>query len=583
MTKSPFKKIFNLSAAYYLTVALGLGVLLSFSFWIHHVQALDLFFETHFNHGAFIEKVATNRVKIADFFAQPPFGEHYYPGYNFILYLNVVFFNLNMALDQYISFLNRAFFAIFLFAVIARFSKFKARSLLALIVAGITLSPTVNPGSSMSLCAALGVSLFAISLHGFLGATKVSEKAAPPLIIACLVGITVSTTTLLGAYSLGIFGSAVGLILVYRLECLSNRRLGVLSISLLAMPIIYAILLLSVESNGHELSPGFARLYNLNSVLTFLEFVFAALGASTVGKATIEAGGLSYTAICVVGAFTLTVAAFTLIHCVTTGRQALLDNPLHVGFFCLLCYSLVICLAIAWSRSHINIQGGTQQHYNAHTILTPIAIAYLNWHRLSHEKLLQRFIGFGVFGIFGALVLTGYFHDFRKAPHVAGWKAQFLPQAIYISMGDRFVKDRSDPFQTMLSFYSLDETRNHLKTLERLNLWIYENNHVSLGGLTSDGWLLSTAKATVLCPNDSSRLEFEMHRPSQYGRTELTVHTQLASFITPVRDGDIVSIELNESRTVIIDPTDQNITTYFQNEPDVRKLVANIQDVKCVR
>ena len=435
----------------------------------------------------------------------------------------------------------------------------------------------------MSLCAALGVSLFAISLHGFLGATKVSEKAAPPLIIVCLVGITVSTTTLLGAYSLGVFGSAVGLILVYRLECFSNRRLGVLWISLLAMPIIYAILLLSVESNGHELSPGFARLYNLNSVLTFLEFVFAALGASTVGKATIEAGGLSYTAICVVGAFTLTVAAFTLIHCVTTGRQTLLDNPLHVGVFCLLCYSLVICLAIAWSRSHINIQGGTQQHYNAHTILTPIAIAYLNWHRLLHEKLLQRFIGFGVFGIFGALVLTGYFHDFRKAPHVAGWKAQFLPQAIYISMGDRFVDDRSDPFQTMLSFYSLDETRNHLKTLERLNLWIYEDNHVSLGGLTSDGWLLSTAKATVLCPNDSSRLEFEMHRPSQYGRTELTVHTQLASFITPVRDGDIVSIELNESRTVIIDPTDQNITTYFQNEPDVRKLVANIQDVKCVR
>ena len=74
-----------------------------------------------------------------------------------------------------------------------------------------------------------------------------------------------------------------------------------------------------------------------------------------------------------------------------------------------------------------------------------------------------------------------------------------------------------------------------------------------------------------------------MHRPSQYGKTELTVHTQLASLITPVRDGDIVSIELNESRTVIIDPTDQNITTYFQNEPDVRKLVANIQDVKCLR
>ena len=135
----------------------------------------------------------------------------------------------------------------------------------------------------------------------------------------------------------------------------------------------------------------------------------------------------------------------------------------------------------------------------------------------------------------------------------------------------------------MLSFYSLDETRNHLKTLERLNLWIYENNHVSLGGLTSDGWLLSTAKATVLCPNDSSRLEFEMHRPSQYGKTELTVHTQLASFVKPVGDDDVVSIELNESRTVIIDPTDQNITKYFQNEPDVRKLVANIQDVKCVR
>ena len=123
----------------------------------------DIFFESQFLHIDFLKDINKNQLTGKGFFTA--FGEHVFPGYNFILAANYYLLNLWGGFDSVVYAISLSISVVVIVVKIYRspIHNSAIKTLIAFPTTFLLLSTTNNPQWGMALAAAVGVTMFVIS------------------------------------------------------------------------------------------------------------------------------------------------------------------------------------------------------------------------------------------------------------------------------------------------------------------------------------------------------------------------------------------------------------------------------------
>jgi hypothetical protein len=242
-------------------------------------------------------------------------------------------------------------------------------------------------------------------------------------------------------------------------------------------------------------------------------------------------------------------------------------------------YSAVNVLAVAFFRYKNGDDGAMGQWYNAHTHFIAVAVAYYLFLKIKSDATVKNIAIYSALGFIFVLSAAGYSTDWKKAPYVAEYKQKFSQQALTILAFPETIKDKNDPYQTMLWDY--DHVKPAIDLMFANRLWIFKKSAPIVSQVTSDSWLESKNPVTVLCPAGSTSLRVLAWRREDWKKSAITVQVGDVKRGMPVTNGEL-SISLPaKGAAVMLDGSDAEKSNPITIAPDTRQLVARVTDFKC--
>lgn len=494
-----------------LWIILSLTCLLALYFKYCIAQYTDVFLEAQFLHVNFLKDTVNGVFNIKDFFTT--YGEHLFPGYNILLFLNYKLLQVRASFDLLISYLSLAGTAALILAVA---KKENLNGLLTSLLFLIVLSPVQNPLWSMALAAQVSTfMLVAIVYLVYYGNDRYKLLALNTIIPIYVIFFA-------GAYAFSFVGAIFSICLFANFRQDKKLLVSLITISGLSFIIYYLIITqvsptLSRAMNGYH--------YNIVEIIRFADLM---LGSSLLGKAFFEKFNLLW----------IYYAAGMLVFAVLTTTVLFnfrnLKQRSDYFFLALLGYVSFAILMVSVTRNINGAEGALGQWYQSHLKFIPLACIYFLF-RMNTTSTKGNTLRAVSMGLLLMGVLAGYYYEYIKAPYAKDWKADKGHSALpHLINPKQFLASTSDPLlwqPAMVNdgiefFY-----RNNLSYF-RLKKFPFVNN------LTDDKWVEKNKYLTILCPyhSKSVTIQFDSINKSNLSlipHVILSTDRSLVTILTP--------------------------------------------------
>ena len=526
-------------------------------------QNTDLFFKSQFIHMQFLEELVSGRISASGFFTV--FSEHLFPGYNLILAVNYYLFGIWGGFDSVVC-------AIFLIAAAAivvwriwTTSPLSAlpKTAACLLSSLLLLSTTNNPQWGMALAAAGGVTIFVL-VALFTDDALCGGRLSPWIFLA----IPVMQILFLGGYAIGSDAAIGGLLVIDSVQRGRISRSSLLIGAAIALSTAAYVVLVTHYSVLWTNKPTeFGA--NIGSIAAFAVVM---TGASVLGKALFEQTHTLIPYYALGGAF----MAMTLVVWVQLVRR-----PVRGGMFILALsiYSAVNILTVSVFRYRNGTDGAMGQWYNVHTHFIAVAIGVYLCSNINSRSSVKRGFAFAAIVLIAAASLRGYLADWRKAPYAKEYKQQFAAQAPVILAFPETIKDKTDPFQTMLWYYQV--VKPAIDFMYAHKLWIFKGPYPLVNGTTRDGWMELGKPVTVMCPAASQDVRFHAWRTE--GLPESRVRLRVGGHVKDMQiQNGMMDVPLDGAAGIMLDGFDAEASSPIRAHGDLRLLIAKLADFTCV-
>lgn len=567
MIKNPLTLRLNFSARWSKSLVTAWIFLLTIAYFIFiKRQYVDIVFESQFLHIDFLRDISQNQLTAKGFFTV--FGEHLFPGYNFVFAANYYLFGLWGGFDSIVYAISLLITAVFVVGAIYRSSihSIAIKTLISLTAAFLLFSPTNNPQWGMALAAAIGVALFVISVFNLGSAFDNNTKKLNPL---TYIALALAIIFFLGGYAIGAVAAIFLLLIVWVVH---NRIIDFKVVSISAVVFVSLIIYVVLVSRYGALlvnKPTGATI----SFQLIGQFVLLMTGAGLLGKAFFELTQ-QFWPYYLCGAILLfwSVCLF----------KEFIQRPAKGRMFVLAIatYSIVNILVVSIFRFKNGLEGALGQWYNVHTHFIAVAVCFYLFSSLGKGKFsvnsIAKILSIGV--IFSAAV-AGYYCDWKKSEHIRGWKGQFVAQAPVLLAFPDLIQDKNDPFNTMLWNYS--EAKAGVDFLYSKNLWIFKKNIPLTFGLSDDGWMDANQSVMIICPTGSKSVRFHAWRPDGWPQSIVSARYAGQRAMVAIKNGDSQFAFTEGKPAVLLDANDFEKSNPVMSSGDARKLVAIINKISC--
>lgn len=527
-----------------------LGIFYLYSLYL---QYSDLFFEAQFLHLNFIEDLANNTFKPQHFFTT--YGEHLFPGYNILLFLNFKFFKVNALFELACSVI--ASFATF-FLILKALKQDYNNCCLTIAIALVMFSPAQHVMSGMALAAHISTLLLVFIIY----IIYFNEIRYKNYLLAILIPIYI--VLFAGAYCVGFLASLIS-VFIFANYAKDKKLLITLAIFSLISYFLYYFLLskyrmCTFNEIGH---------YSYNKLI-ISQFAIMMFAASALGKAFFETTG-SYLIYYISGAFILAV---TLISSLSTICKNKL-NKLDYFFFALLAYALGNIAAVAVARNTNGVEGALGDWYQTHLQFLPVATLYF-LSKLTSHNLWQKCLKVSAIAIMVLLVAIGYKAEYTKAPYIKDWKNNIKGSLADQLARPSYFLDNQHPnpmlwkaenvYQGLLFFYS-----HHLA---------YFRGSVAYSSpLTSDNWFEKKSMPffSIVCPDDSNSLILTV---DHINSDNIKLLTKTFKVIPADNHYQLYYTFSNKIKVMSFD-TNEFTTFNTSNALDTRQLLFHVHSIKC--
>lgn len=544
-------------------VAIAIFVLLAASYGLFvHRQDANLFFEANFIHAEFLQDILNRRLTAHGFFTV--FGEHLFPGFNLILALNVLLFRIWGGFDSII-------YGTFLIATAALVvqniwttAPWQHRTAGVAFISLLLMSTTNNPQWGMALAATVGVFLFVWIARLVTEALWGSGTINPLLFVL----IPIAQFLFLGGYAIGAIASIGALLLVHSIQ---NRKIALKSIAIGAiiavMVVIYVVIL-------NHFTPPIIKSEPValgTSIALMLKFAAVMTGTSMIGRALVDQAGTLWPLI-VVGSCLIVVTVMFWIDA--------LRRPTKAGMFVfsLSIYSATNIIVVAMVRYQNGIDGAMGQWYNAHTHFLAVGVVYFLFSKIKGRAAPASLASGALLIALLCFELAAYSADWKKAPYVVEYKERYIAQAPVILAFPEFIKDKSDPTQTMLWKYAT--VKPTIDMMYQHHLWIFNIKNPSIYGTTFDDWIESNQHVTAMCPAGSKQMLVQLWRDEKWPAS--TIKIRISGAVKEYPANGLATLDVpNGIAVALFDASDVQNSNPVSPGADDRKLVAKVTKVTC--
>lgn len=364
-------------------------------------QYTEFFYEAQFLHIGFLKDAVSGVYSAKNFFTV--YGEHLFPGYNILLFLNYKLFSVTSLFELVVSVVVSIGIATILSSIVI---KEKQSIWLSVIIFAIVLSPIQNIMMGMALAAHISTFLLVAILYVIYYRKEEHVTLAQLLWISFLVPVYILFFA--GAYSFG-FLAVLSAIFAFSHVRKEKKLLIVLSVISICSYLIYYVLL-KKYSPPPEVKP-----FQFD-ILRIFQFIDLMLGSSLLGKAYFERVN-SFTLYYFVGAF---LSSLLLASAILYRVKKNLQKSDKI-FIILSLYAIANVVVVAITRNSNGLDGALGQWYEAHLKFIPIAIAYFLFRFESLNGLYEGLHKLLII-LFMLFLSIGYWCDYKKAPAAKAWK-----------------------------------------------------------------------------------------------------------------------------------------------------------------
>ncbi len=545
----------NIPRKIYLSVTF---ILVLLYIWFACLQYTEFFYEAQFLHIDFIHDLVNGAFNAKHFFTT--FGEHLFPGYNVLLYVNYTLFGLTGLFELVCSVLASIVMA---YVLCKAATKEKRSSWLPLVIVAIVLSPVQNIMWGMALAAHLSTLLLVLIAY------LIYFKPSTPsqwIWISLLVPIYV--VFFAGAYAVGFLAVIASVCVLGDIQKDKKTGLVLLGASLISYLAYYYLL----EHYGPGLShSAMGYDFNFTSIAGFADLM---LGSSLLGKALFE----KYQSLTIyyVAGFYVCCILLLMAGAILFKIKGKLTN--QDKFFIALCvYALVNIVIVSIARNTNGPEGALGQWYQAHLKFIPVAIAYFLSSNETQSKgyTIARYLLLSILVTFLSL---GYVREYIKGPYVSGWKSNInasIPE--HFVHPERFLSSKnSDPLS-----WDAQAVHDGLKLLYNNNLSHFRHSKaIASTGLNPDGWVEKTDDPffDVICPSAAKSIiihfdRINMNNMGFFPKNTHLVNQHEAYQITYYFHNEIKYFRLNVSKFA---------PYQSENARDLRILLFHVTDLQCV-
>ena len=529
------------------TMALFLLVVFYFIFCFR--QYTELFYEAQFLHNNFINDLVNGVFSPKNFFTT--YGEHLFPGYNILLFVNYKLFKISSLFELVASILSMV-------AI-----REKCNWWLPVIIFALVLSPVQNIMWGMALAAHISTLLLVVIIYCicFCG-----YKLTNLFCISVMIPLYIIFFS--GAYSIGFIAVLVSI--WFFSDYQKDKKLLIVVFGMSMLSYIAYYLLLELYGDGMSNSVIGYR-YSFLSIFGFIDLMF---GSSLLGKAWFE----KYQSLSIYYIAGLYVFCMLFVFFGTTLLR--INNKIKSSdkYFILLCiYALANVVVVSVARNTNGAEGALGQWYQTHLKFIPITIAcFLSKSDIKSKGLvIVRCFLLAVLILFLAM---GYVSEYKKGPYVKIWKNNIkasIPDHL-IHPEDFVSSSNSDPL-----LWDSKMVHDGLIILYKNNLSYFKVGSVLYsGGLTQDSWLEKTTDNyfNIICPYNSKSMTIQLDHINQHN---LLLFPKAIKFskkkdkyqITYNFQNEIKSFSLNVSKF---------LPYQVANSADLRKLLFHISEMQCI-
>ena len=529
-------------------------------------QYVNIIFESQFLHIDFLRDISQNQLTAKGFFTV--FGEHLFPGYNIFLAANYYLFDLWGGFDSIVYAACLIISSVFVVGAVYRSSirNIATKTLISLAGSFLLMSPTNNPQWGMALAAAIGVTLFVISVFNLEAALANNSKQLHPL---TYISLALAIIFFLGGYAIGAIAAVFLLLIVWVVH---NRKIDFKIVSISVVVFASLIIYIALVTRYGALLANKPTDATINLQLIG-QFVLLMTGASLLGKAFFELTQ-QFWPYYLCGTLLLFWSACLF--------KDFIQKPAKGRIFILTLatYSIVNIFVVSTFRFRNGLDGAMGQWYNVHTHFVTVAVCFYLFSSFGERKFsvgsIAKILSIGV--IFTAAA-AGYYSDWKKSEHIQGWKEQFVEQAPILLAFPDLITDKNDLFNTMLWNYS--EAKAGVDFLYSKNLWIFQNNTPLTFGLSDDGWIDANRSVMIVCPQGSKSLRFHAWRPDGWPQSIVSARYAAQRDMVAIKNGHI-QFEFTEGKpAILLDANDLGKSNPVVPNGDARKLVAVINEISC--
>lgn len=522
------------------------------------LQYTEFFYEAQFLHVDFINDLVNGVFNPKHFFTT--FGEHLFPGYNVLLYINYSLFRLTALFELGCSVIASVLIA---YVLCKAATKEKRSGWLPFIIVAIVLSPVQNIMWGMALAAHLSTLLLVLILY------LIYFKPSTPnqwLWVSLLVPVYVVFFS--GAYAVGFLAVIASVCVLGDRQKDKKTGLILLSASFLSY-IAYCYLVEHYGSGFGHSAAGYD--YNVRSITGFADLM---LGSSLLGKALFEKYQ-TLTIYYIAGVY-VSCLLFVMAGAILFKIKGKLKN--QDKFFIALClYAVANIMVVSLARNTNGPEGALGQWYQSHMKFIPVAIAYFLSYFEMKSKVFQtlRYLLLSVLVMF---LSFGSVLEYIKGPYVRVWKSN-----INASIPEHFVHPSHFLASQNMEPFSWDPKQVHdgLVLLYKNNLSYFRRSHpLPSKGLMLDGWVEKTDDRffDIICPSASKSvvIQFDRINADNLSRFPKNMHlvNQLKAYqVTYSFYNEIKNFRLNVSE---FEPY------HGENTRDLRILLFHVTEIQCV-
>jgi len=243
-------------------------------------------------------------------------------------------------------------------------------------------------------------------------------------------------------------------------------------------------------------------------------------------------------------------------------------------------YSLTNILAVSVFRVSNGFEGALGSWYYHHTQFIAVAVIFYLVSTLSSSRTFfvaaTKLISIGLILYLAAFE---YYYQWKKAPHIAVWKEQFLAQVPSLLANSDKIKDKSKSWNTML--WDFGSAKAGIEFLYSEKLWIFKEQSIKTFGLTADGWMEADRGAAIICPEGSTGVKFKIWRPGDWPKSTVNMSYGRSHKDVQIINQDIHLPFAKGKPVVSIDASDLEKSSPVSSGGDVRKLVAIVGSAIC--